>query len=131
MEKIQVSIVGASGYTGGELLRLLLFHPLVKINQVTSERFYGKYIHKVHPNLRKITILKFSSLADLEKCDLLFLCLPHRQSMQKISMFMGKADKIIDLSADFRLNSAKIYKKWYSDEHPHPEYLTKFIERRL
>jgi len=127
MEKIQVSIVGASGYTGGELLRLLLFHPMANINQVTSERFFGKFIHKIHPNLRKLSTLKFTSLEDLENCDLLFLCLPHKQSMQKISMFMDKADKIIDLSADFRLNSSEIYKKWYKDDHPHPEFLKNFI----
>jgi N-acetyl-gamma-glutamyl-phosphate/LysW-gamma-L-alpha-aminoadipyl-6-phosphate reductase len=127
MKSIQVSIIGASGYTGGELLRLLLFHPQIKINQVTSERYFGKYVHKVHPNLRKISLLKFTSLEDLEDCDLLFLCLPHGKAMQKIKMFMDKADKIIDLSADFRLNSAQNYKKWYKDEHPHPEYLTNFI----
>jgi N-acetyl-gamma-glutamyl-phosphate/LysW-gamma-L-alpha-aminoadipyl-6-phosphate reductase len=127
MRSIRVSIVGASGYTGGELLRLLLFHPHIELHQVTSERFFGKYVHKVHPNLRKISMLKFSSIDELENCDLLLLCLPHRQAMQKIKMFMEKAEKIIDLSADFRLNSADIYKKWYKDEHPHPEYLKKFI----
>jgi N-acetyl-gamma-glutamyl-phosphate/LysW-gamma-L-alpha-aminoadipyl-6-phosphate reductase len=127
MKSINVSIVGASGYAGGELLRLLLFHPFVKINQVTSERFFGKYVYKIHPNLRKISSLKFSSLEDLQPCDILFLCLPHRQSMHKIKMFMDKADRIIDLSADFRLNSAEAYKKWYKDDHPQSELLTKFV----
>jgi N-acetyl-gamma-glutamyl-phosphate/LysW-gamma-L-alpha-aminoadipyl-6-phosphate reductase len=127
MDKIRVSIVGASGYTGGELLRLLLFHPTIEIKQVTSERFFGKFVHKVHPNLRKLSTLKFSSLEDLDSCDLLLLCLPHRQAMQKIKLFMEKTDKIIDLSADFRLNSAELYRTWYKDDHPHPEYLTKFI----
>lgn len=127
MKSIQVSIVGASGYTGGELIRLLLFHPQVKINQVTSERFFGKYVHKVHPNLRKISMLKFTSLEDLEDCDLIFLCLPHGQAMQKISTYIDKAYKIIDLSADFRLNSPEVYKKWYNHPHSHPEYLTKFV----
>ena len=127
MYKINVSIVGASGYAGGELLRLLLFHPQIEIHQVTSERFFGKFIHKVHPNLRKLSDLKFSSLEDLERCDLLYLCLPHQQSMQSIEMFMKKADRIIDLSADFRLNSSENYKKWYKQDHPHEEYLKKFI----
>ena len=127
MKSIQVSIVGASGYAGGELLRLLLFHPQIEIRQVTSERFFGKYVHKVHPNLRKISMLKFSSIDALENSDLLFLCLPHGQSMQNLKLFMEKADKIIDLSADFRLNSPDIYQKWYKTEHPYPEYLTKFI----
>jgi N-acetyl-gamma-glutamyl-phosphate/LysW-gamma-L-alpha-aminoadipyl-6-phosphate reductase len=127
MNSIQVSVVGASGYSGGELLRLLLFHPHVTIKQVTSERFFGKFVHKVHPNLRKISTLKFSSLEDLEKCDLLFLCLPHGEAMNKIYMFLGKADKIIDLSADFRLNSSSAYQKWYKTTHPNPDYLKKFI----
>ncbi|MEJ2544884.1 MAG: hypothetical protein P8Y99_12530 [Calditrichaceae bacterium] len=87
MAGISVSIVGASGYTGGELLRLLLFHPEVEIKQVTSERFFGKPIHKVHPNLRKLSSLKFSSLSDLESCDLLFLCLPHGESLRKIDEY--------------------------------------------
>jgi len=127
MKKIRASIVGASGYTGGELLRLLHFHPAVEIMQVTSERFFGKYVSKVHPNLRKISSLKFSSLEDLEGCDLLLLCLPHKQAMGKLHFFMERADKLIDLSADFRLNSPEVYKKWYKEEHPHPEYLSKFI----
>ena len=74
---ISVSIVGASGYTGGETLRLLLSHPQVKVNQVTSESNAGKYVHSVHPNLRKRTDLKFVASGDLKKADLLFLCLPH------------------------------------------------------
>ena len=76
MAGVSVSIIGASGYTGGELLRLLLFHPEVEIKRATSERFFGKPLHKVHPNLRKLSNIKFSSLSDLETCDLLFLCLP-------------------------------------------------------
>jgi N-acetyl-gamma-glutamyl-phosphate/LysW-gamma-L-alpha-aminoadipyl-6-phosphate reductase len=94
---------------------------------VTSERFFGKFIHKLHPNLRKLSTLKFSSLEDLEQCDILFLCLPHRQAMQKLPFFLEKAERIIDLSADFRLNSADVYKKWYKDDHPHPDFLKKFI----
>ena len=75
MEKnqIKVSIVGASGYTGGELLRLLLFHPAIEIKQVTSESYTGKFVHKIHPNLRKVTTLKFVSVNEIEPCDLLFL----------------------------------------------------------
>ena len=64
MNKIKVSIVGGSGYAGGELIRLLLFHPNVEIKQVTSETYFDKFIYKAHPNLRKVTQLKFSSLSD-------------------------------------------------------------------
>ena len=125
--KISISIAGASGYTGGELLRLLLSHPFVEIKQVTSERFNGKSVTKLHPNLRKRTELKFSSLNELEYCDVLFLCLPHKSSSNRISEFIDKAGKIIDLSGDFRLKNADDYKKWYGLEHPNKEYLEKFV----
>jgi len=127
MSRIKVSIAGGSGYTGGELLRLLLFHPEVEIMQVTSERFLGKPISKVHPNLRRISNLKFCSLEDLEKCDVLFLCLPHGASMKMIRDFENKADKIIDLSADFRLNSPDTFKRWYNADHFIPEMLEEFV----
>jgi N-acetyl-gamma-glutamyl-phosphate/LysW-gamma-L-alpha-aminoadipyl-6-phosphate reductase len=127
MKKIRVSIAGASGYSGGELLRLLLFHPQVEISQVTSERFFGKFIHKLHPNLRKLTDLKFCSLDELEACDLLFLCLPHGQAMKNIDKYLGLSERIIDLSADFRLRSADIYEKWYHTAHLAPARLTDFI----
>ena len=79
-----VSIIGASGYTGGELLRLLLDHPDVEIKQATSDRYAGKFIHTTHPNLRKRTQLKFVPRAALEPCDVLFLCLPHGVSMDRV-----------------------------------------------
>ena len=76
----RVSIVGASGYAGGELLRLLLDHPQVEVAQATSESNTGRYVHSLHPNLRGATReLKFTSIAhDLEPCDVLFVAFPHR-----------------------------------------------------
>ena len=68
---LTASIVGGSGYGGGELLRLLLDHPEVEVSQVTSERFAGKPVTRVHPNLRGATSLKFSAISDLEPCDLI------------------------------------------------------------
>ncbi len=124
---IRVSIVGASGYAGGELLRLLLAHPEVEISQVTSQRMAGKYIRGVHPNLRGATMLKFSSIDQLEPCDLLFLALPHTESASKIETFASLADRIIDLSADFRLSDADNYQTWYGQPHPHPAWLEKFV----
>lgn len=127
-QKVQkVSIAGASGYTGGELLRLLLFHPGVEVQQVTSERFAGKLVSKVHPNLRKITNLKFSKIEELEPCDTLFLCLPHKSASQKIETFLEKSQRLIDLSADFRLSNAESYEKWYGVSHPKPELLSQFV----
>lgn len=127
MEKIKVSIVGASGYTGGELLRLLLFHPFVEVKQVTSESYTGKFVHKIHPNLRKSTQIKFVSASELESCDLLFLCLPHNSSQNKIDHYKALASKIIDLSADFRLSDPDEYEKWYGHKHSRPELLKEFI----
>jgi len=127
MHKIKVSIVGASGYAGGELLRLLLFHPNVEIVQVTSESYFGKFAHKAHPNLRSVTNLKFSSIDDLEKVDVIFLGLAHKVSMKNIDKFMEKADRIIDLSGDFRLTNPDEYKRWYKEEHLRPELLNKFV----
>ena len=112
---IDVSIVGASGYGGGELLRLLLDHPEVRVKQVTSESNAGKFVHRIHPNLRKRTDLKFVSLSELEECDVLFLGLPHGTAMEKIHDWMQLAPIIIDLSADFRLRDRATYERWYGE----------------
>jgi len=122
-----VSIVGGSGYTGGELLRLLLFHPHCAVQQITSERFAGKFVHNAHPNLRKATRLKFCAISELEPCDLLFLCLPHGQSMGRIDEFRGLAPKVIDLSADFRLASTAPYESYYGREHERSDLLDAFV----
>lgn len=127
MSKVRVSILGGSGYTGGELLRLLLFHPGVEIVQITSERFTNKLVSKAHPNLRKITALKYCSTSDVRPCDVLFLCLPHGKSMTWMGDLQKKAGKIIDLSGDFRLRSAADYQKWYGQPHAVPELLTRFV----
>jgi N-acetyl-gamma-glutamyl-phosphate/LysW-gamma-L-alpha-aminoadipyl-6-phosphate reductase len=127
MSKTRVSIAGASGYTGGELIRLLIHHPHAEIKQITSESLVGKYIFKAHPNLRTLTQLKFHSLSELEECDALFLCLPHGESMNGIDSFRKKAEKIIDLSADFRLNDADTYERWYGKTHACPGLLKDFV----
>ena len=101
-----VSIVGGSGYSGGELIRLLLDHPEVEIQQVTSERFTGKAVHRTHPNLRSVSNLKYSAITALQPCDTLFLCLPHGRAMNNIDAFTALAPKLIDLSGDFRLDDA-------------------------
>lgn len=127
MSKIRVSIVGGSGYGGGELVRLLLGHPHVEIAQVTSESNAGKFIYNVHPNLRKRTELKFVSRSQLEPCDVLFLALPHGEAMGKIGEYTQLAPRIIDLSADFRLRNPADYPRWYGHEHSNPELLSKFV----
>jgi LysW-gamma-L-alpha-aminoadipyl-6-phosphate/LysW-L-glutamyl-5-phosphate reductase len=122
-----VSIIGGSGYGGGELLRLLLSHPCVDLKQVTSRSHLGEYVYQVHPNLRKRTQLKFSEPAALEPVDMLFLAQPHGQAQHHIEEYAKLASKIIDLSADFRLRNAALYEKWYGEKHATPEWLNKFV----
>ncbi|NKB77321.1 MAG: N-acetyl-gamma-glutamyl-phosphate reductase [Gammaproteobacteria bacterium] len=124
---VSVSIVGASGYGGGELVRLLLDHPNVRIHQITSERFAGKQVSKVHPNLRKFTSIKFCAIAELTACDLLFLCLPHGHAMNNIEHYRALAPKIIDLSGDFRLDNVASFERFYKQPHACPDYLEQFV----
>jgi N-acetyl-gamma-glutamyl-phosphate/LysW-gamma-L-alpha-aminoadipyl-6-phosphate reductase len=122
-----VSIIGGSGYGGGELLRLLLAHQHVAVKQVTSRSHLGEYVYQVHPNLRKRTQLKFSDPAFLEPVDILFLALPHGQVQLNIEEYSKLAPKIIDLSADFRLRDLALYEKWYGEKHTAPDWLKKFV----
>jgi len=124
---IRAAIVGASGYAGGELLRLLIAHPEVEVAQVTSERYAGQFAYFVHPNLRGRTMLRFTRLAHLERSDLLFLALPHGTAMKHIDDFAAKTERIVDLSADFRLKDPAQYERWYGMAHPAPEWLDRFV----
>ena len=124
---IKISIVGASGYAGGELLRLLLFHPQVEIAQVTSESHAGEYVYQQHPHLRKRTQLQFVSREALQPCDLIFLALPHGEAQKQIERYVSLAPKLIDLSADFRLKDQALYKQWYGEEHAAPQHLGRFV----
>ena len=119
-DKLNVSIVGGSGYVGGELLRLLLFHPNVNLKQITSASQVGKFVHNAHPNLRNVTELQFDHPDTLEACDLLFLAQPHGYAAKAIEHFAGLAERIIDTSADFRLADAGTYARWYGERHPAP-----------
>jgi LysW-gamma-L-alpha-aminoadipyl-6-phosphate/LysW-L-glutamyl-5-phosphate reductase len=122
-----VSIVGASGYTGGELMRLLLFHPGVTLGQVTSERHAGEFVHQQHPNLRKRTALQFVSRSALQPCEVLFLALPHGEAQQHIDHYLALAPRVLDLSADFRLRDAAQYRRWYGEDHHAPQHLGRFV----
>lgn len=123
---IRTAIIGASGYTGGELLRLLLFHPEIEVVQVTSHSHLGEYVYQVHPNLRGQTTMKFSLPEHLEAVDVLFLALPHGQAQKHIEQWAGAAEYIVDLSADFRLKDAAAYEQWYGQSHAAPAWLGRF-----
>ena len=124
---MRVSIIGASGYAGGELLRLLLDHPGVEVAQATSERNAGDFVYRLHPNLRGRTSLKFTSRDALAPCDLIFLALPHGEAQKVVDRFAALAPKLIDLSADFRLRDPALYRRWYGEEHAAPAWLGKFV----
>ena len=124
---IRVSIAGASGYAGGELLRLLLAHPDAEVHQITSERLAGKYAHRAHPNLRGLTRLRFHTLGELDDCDVLCLCLPHGESSRRIDALRRAAPRIIDLGADFRLGDPAEYERFHGRPHPRPDLLGRFV----
>ena len=124
---LKASIVGASGYVGGELLRLLIGHPQIEVAQATSQRLAGQFVHSTHPNLRGVTKLKFVPLEGLEACDVLFLALPHGSAAGRIEEFAGLAEYIVDCSADFRLRSPALYEEWYGHPHPNTAWLDKFV----
>lgn len=127
MNRTRVSIIGGSGYGGGELLRLLLSHPQVEVQQATSRQHLGEYVYQVHPNLRKRTQLKFIDPAQIAPVDVLFLAQPHGEAQKKIDEYSQLAPKIIDLSADFRLKDPETYAQWYGEVHAAPHWLGKFV----
>lgn len=125
--KITVSIVGGSGYGGGELLRLLLSHPHVEVKQATSKRYASEPVTLVHPNLRGLTDLRFCAFQELTKCDLLFVALPNGQSMKHIGTWKHLAKKVIDLGADFRLHQPLMFEKWYGVKHTAPQFCSRSV----
>lgn len=127
MRKINISILGASGYGGGELLRLLLFHPKVKVQQVTSRTYAGKRVTLVHPNLRSVTDLHFCRPEDLSSADLIFCALPNGESMHYMERLLKLAPRIIDTGADFRLKDLKTFESWYEEKHANANLLGKFV----
>ena len=119
------SVVGASGFTGGELLRLLDGHPAFELVQATSRSKTNKTVGHSHPNLRHVD-LRFSSPDELESVDALFAATPHGVSMEQIDRFQEAAGTVVDLSADFRLSTEAQYEEWY-DGHDRPELLEKSV----
>ena len=119
------SVVGGSGFTGGELLRLLDGHPEFDLVQATSRSKTNKTVGHSHPNLRHLD-LRFSSPEELESVDVLFAATPHGVSMEQIDRFQDAADTVVDLSADFRLSTEAQYEEYY-DGHDRPELLGKSV----
>ena len=115
---MKIGVVGASGYAGGELLRLLAFHPHFEVSAITAHSNAGELITSVHPQLQSYAGKSFSAFspADFAACDLIFLALPHGESAKVIAQ-LPKSAKIVDLGADYRLESADQWSKYYGGDH--------------
>lgn len=122
---VSVGIVGGTGYTGVELLRLLLRHPQVTVRVLTSRTEAGKRVADMFPSLRGHTDLEFSdlNLDLLKQCDLVFFATPHGVAMQHAKELVVAQTKVIDLAADFRLQNLEQFEKWYGLQHSCPDIL--------
>ena len=122
---ITVGIVGGTGYTGVELLRLLLRHPNVQVNVLTSRTENGRRVDDMFPSLRGHTDLQYSDLNidELKKCDVVFFATPHGVAMKHAEALVAAKTKVIDLAADFRLQDLQQFEKWYGMQHTCPELL--------
>lgn len=122
---ISVGIVGGTGYTGVELLRLLLRHSQVQVSILTSRTEAGKRVADMFPSLRGHTELKFSDLDldQLKQCDVVFFATPHGVAMQHAEDLVAAGTKVIDLAADFRLQNLAQFEKWYGMQHHCPTVL--------
>jgi N-acetyl-gamma-glutamyl-phosphate reductase len=120
--KLKIGILGASGYTGAELVRLLVHHAGVEITLLTADRHAGKSLGEVFPHLARLTLPDLVSIeeADWGKLDFVFCALPHATT-QKVIAGLPESLKVCDLSADFRLRDVAAYAQWYGGEHQAPE----------
>lgn len=117
---MKIAVIGATGYTGLELLRILSRHPHGEVSIITSETYQGKTFSQVFPAFRDVLDLElypFDPQVVAEKAELAFLCLPHGSSMAAVPLLLERGLKVIDLSGDFRFRDPLVYKKWYGLEH--------------
>lgn len=127
--KIKVGIVGGTGYTGVELLRLLATHPSVELTAITSRGEAGMPVADMFPSLRGYVDLAFTdpATADLNLCDVVFFATPHGVAMSQAQALLAANVKVIDLAADFRLQDTAVFEKWYKMPHSCPDVLSKAV----
>jgi len=122
---ISVGIVGGTGYTGVELLRLLATHDEAEVVAITSRAEYGRHVDDLFPNLRGHYDLVFSEpdVAELAACDIVFFATPHNVAMNLVPQLLDAGTRVVDLSADYRIRDAAIWSHWYGEEHASPALL--------
>ncbi len=126
---LNVGIIGASGYTGVELARILSVHPEVKLTVATSRQYAGQPLSEVFPNLRKRADLLCEDLPPeqlVDRADFFFAAVPHKTAMALVPTFLAAGKKVVDLSADFRIRDAAVYEQWYQP-HTCPELLAEAV----
>ncbi len=126
---IKVGIVGGTGYTGVELLRLLVAHKDVELSVVTSRAEAGQAVSSLYPNLRGHVDIQFSEpeLHSLSQCDLVFFATPNGTAMKMAADLLAAGVKVIDLAADFRLQDTAVWKQWYGMDHACPDVLAEAV----
>lgn len=126
---LKAGIVGATGYTGVELLRLLALHDGVSIDVVTSRELEGTAVCALFPNLRGYVDLAFTAPDDdaLSACDVVFYATPHTVAMKTAAKLMARGVRVIDLSADFRLQDKVVWEQWYKETHESPELIAQAV----
>jgi N-acetyl-gamma-glutamyl-phosphate reductase len=128
MKTTKAAIIGASGYSGQELIRLLLRHPHVEITEFTSRQYAGKAVAEIFPRFRgQIDAMFVEPNVDRLGAEVAFLALPHGVAAEFATALLRKGTKVLDLSADFRLKSAAVYKDFYEHDHPAPQLLTQSV----
>ena len=125
---INVGIVGGTGYTGVELLRILSQHPEVNIQAITSRNEAGTKVTELFTSLRGQINLKFCdpTEANLDQCDLVFFATPNGIAMQQAKALLNAGTRVIDLAADFRIKDVSEWEKWYGMSHASPELITDY-----
>jgi N-acetyl-gamma-glutamyl-phosphate reductase len=122
---VKVGIVGGTGYTGVELLRLLALHEEAEVVAITSRAESGRRLDDLYPNLRGYYDLAFSEpdVATLAACDIVFFATPHNVAMNMVPELLDAGTRVVDLSADYRIRDAALWSKWYGEPHASPELL--------
>ncbi len=128
--RLKIAVLGGSGYTGGELLRLLAQHPYAHVTMVTGDKAVGLPVSSHFPNLESFCSLTFQPM-DLQhiirSADLIFMALPHTKSMEPVAHCIKAKKRVIDLSADYRLNDLSTYEEWYGVAHSSPRLLRQSV----